>query len=86
MSKLKVWSGLIFIKSKQHRAIMATTSQRRVAELIDSTLHEVQNYWSITGSEEELAIALANPERVFVKEGQAYHDGNWYELDEERRW
>ena len=86
MTKLKVYGGFIFIKTDQCRTIVATTSQRIVAELLDLTLHEIQNYWSITGNEEELAIALANPGRVFVKEGQVYHDGNWYELDEEKWW
>ena len=81
MSKLKVFSGLIHIKGEQRRTIVATTSQGKVTELVGLTLHEVQNYWCVTGNEEEMAIALANPERVFIKEGQAYHDGNWYEFE-----
>ena len=71
MSKLKVYGGLTFHKEQgklvQHRTIVATTSQKRVAELTGESLYYIQNYWAITGNEEELEIALKNPEQVFLK-------------------
>lgn len=81
MKRLKVYGGLTFRGTTQHRIIVATTSQKKVAEVVGITLYEVQNYWAETGNEEELKIALASPEKVFIKEGQPHHNGNYYELD-----
>lgn len=71
MSKLKVYGGLTFHakqgKLRQLRTIVATTSQKRVAELTAESLHSIQKYWAITGNEKELEIALKNPEQVFLK-------------------
>ena len=65
--KLKVFGGLTFNnKHKQVRTIVATTTKKRACELLNTTMHEFNNYWCETGNETELKIAIASPETVFT--------------------
>lgn len=66
-NKLKVYGGIIFVKGKQMRAVVATTSQKRLSEIVKESLYEIRNFWSETGNDAELEIALSKPESVFYK-------------------
>lgn len=67
--KLKVYGGLTITNGKQVRTIVATTSQQKVAELTGLPVKYIRDYWSITGNNLELEIALASPNTVFKSEG-----------------
>lgn len=66
MTKLKVFGGLTAGQGKiQVRTIIATTSKKRAAELLDVSITELSNYWCVTGNPIENALALENPEVIF---------------------
>ncbi len=67
MKTLKVWGGLTMQGNKQHRTIVATYTKKKVCELVNISISELNNYWCETGNEIELKLALANPETVFVE-------------------
>lgn len=60
--KLKVygvgWMG-------RHRRIVATTSKKKAAELIGTSLYHFNEYGCETGNEEEIKMAMSKPETVF---------------------
>ena len=62
---LKVYCGCTFINGKQVKAIIATTSQKRVAEIIQEPLSRIRGYWSITGNENQIRIANSKPHTLF---------------------
>ncbi len=65
--KLKVWGGLTFNhKHIQVRTIVAAATKKRACELLNTTMHEFNNYWSETGNQIELDTALNSPEIVFT--------------------
>ena len=64
---LKVWGGLTLKGGKQHRTIVAATSQANAAEALGCTLHELRGYWAVTGNKTELGVALAKPGQVFIQ-------------------
>lgn len=68
MSKLKVYGGHTFLKGKQVRVVIATTSWKRAAVLSGESLHHIRGYWSITGNAHELEIALNDPEKMILSE------------------
>ena len=63
--KLKVygigWMG-------RHRRIVATTSKKKAAELIGTSLYHFNEYGCETGNEEEIKLAMSKPETVFERE------------------
>lgn len=66
MKKIKVFGGDIYHDGKQRRAIVATTSQKKLAEVTQLSLYEIKNWWCETGNEKELKTALAEPNIIFV--------------------
>ena len=65
MKTLKVYGGLRFNKAgKQERVICAVNSQREVAKLTGESLYYIRDYWAITGNDEEIKQALANPHQL----------------------
>jgi hypothetical protein len=72
MAKLKVYGFWIFHDGKQVRAIVATTSWRRAAELANVTIGHAQMYGAITGNAQELALANAVPDTVFIRPLNSY--------------
>lgn len=62
---LKVFVGLTMVHGKQVRTIVATTSQKKAADLVGVSLSMVRGYWSETWNEQELQVALAQPGTVF---------------------
>ncbi len=67
MKTLKVWGGLTFRGCTQCRTIVATYTKKKACELVNISIGELNDYWSETGNEIELKLALANPEIVFVE-------------------
>ena len=63
---MKVYGGMIFLKGRQVRTIVATKTKKKARELVDVGVSEFNNYWSETRNEIELDIALAKPNTVFV--------------------
>ncbi len=64
MAKLKVYGGWTFNAGQQVRTIVATTSQKKAAELVGCSLGEIQTYWATTTNEREVAAAMAQPGTV----------------------
>ena len=67
--KLKVFGGRIFLGHlcpRGGRAVIATTSQKKAAEIAGTSLGEIRNYWSTTGNPREVELAMANPEKLIV--------------------
>lgn len=48
--------------SYQVRVIVATTSQRRAAEILKTSLSDIRKYGSQTWNAEDIRVATANPE------------------------
>lgn len=71
MRKLKVYGGNEFYRLesglKQLRTIIATTSQKEVARIMNISLYEVKTYWAETGNDGELSVALLNPGVAYVR-------------------
>lgn len=65
MASLKVYGGLMHRKGRQVRTIVATTSWKRAAELVGTTVGQMKGFWSIAVNATELAIAMASPDVVF---------------------
>lgn len=63
MAKLKVYGGLVHMRGGrgQVRTIVATTSQKKAAELVGCTISEIRDWWETTENDKELATALAQP-------------------------
>jgi hypothetical protein len=43
------------------RVIVATTSQKKAAELFGATVHDLRNYGAVTGNEREVRLGLKFP-------------------------
>lgn len=78
--KLKVFGGLTRENGKYVRTIVATTTQKRASELVELSINELRTYWSITGNETELAVALAKPETVFKTKTENVGDKDFKEV------
>ena len=78
MAKLKVYGGLVHMSGGrgQLRTIVATTSQKKAAELVGCTVSEIRNWWDTTGNEKELAAALAQP-GVVLQAGDSMGNGEF---------
>ena len=51
----------------QVRAIVAAPSMKAAAQAYQTTVYQVQDWASVTGNAEELAVAQAEPGVVFVR-------------------
>lgn len=70
---MKVFSGCAFIKGVQVHAFLAATSQKRCAELLQTSVNYVRGYWGVTGNSLVREIALESPETIFYwKKGTEY--------------
>ena len=74
MAKLKVFGGYIIYGNKQRRVIVATTSQKKVAEITKQTLSEIRNWFCVTGNEKEQKIALSEPHTMFVADDEGNYE------------
>lgn len=72
MSKLKVYGGDVIIGHTQVRAIVATTSKEKVAEIVGITLYEIKTYWSDTRNESEVEVAMSNPGVMYIHHEERY--------------
>ena len=66
MKELKVWGGLTLKDGKQVRTIIATYTKKKARELLDISVREFDFYWSVTGNEIEVPIALDCPETILT--------------------
>lgn len=64
MAKLKVFGGWTYRNGKQVRAVVATTSQKKVAEITGDSLHHIRNSWCETANEQEVSDAMKCPETL----------------------
>ena len=75
MAKLKVYGGWGLNKQGvQVRTIVASTSQKKAAELAGITMSHFRGFWCETANEHELAVALSKPETVFQACGNSPSD------------
>ena len=74
MKKLKVFGGCTFVNGKQVRTIIATTSKKKVSQIVGEPYPYVLDYWSQTWNDVELETALAKPETVFVASSVSGND------------
>lgn len=70
---LKVFGGVGMGPRSQTRRIVATTSQKKAAELVGWSLHSFRQYWTETGNEVEVQVATATPGVVFCRPLDSYH-------------
>ena len=74
MAQLKVYSGVMYVRGRQVRALVASTAQTKVAALTGESLSRVSGYWRVTGNTSDIATATAAPETVFVSSSTATRD------------
>lgn len=65
MARLKVYGGMKFINGKQKRVFVATTSMKDAARITGESYSHMLGYWSETGNEAEIAIAMNNLYKPF---------------------
>jgi hypothetical protein len=68
MAKVKVFIGTKFVDGKQARVLIATTSKKRVSEIANITLGEVNNFFTVTANETDIERAMQKQEALIVKE------------------
>lgn len=76
MAKLKIFNGRIVhgVYSedgkfhKQTRGIMASTSQKKVADAAYVGVGEIRTYWSETGNKVSIRLAMQHPEKLIIIE------------------
>ncbi len=65
MKKLKVYGGLTFAmiegKTRQIRTVVGVHNQKQLADVMGTTLYQIQTGWVITGNEEEIRLAIGRP-------------------------
>lgn len=71
--KLKVFHGRF---DGTNREMVATATKKEAAELFGFSLHTLNQYASITGNKDDIAVALTKPGTVFIKHrnGVAWHE------------
>ena len=78
MQKIKVFGGKLFRKVDgkltQVRTVVATTSQKKAAQLLGITLHELRNNWSEIEEEYSYDKAIANLDVVLWASSYFGHD------------
>lgn len=77
MAKLKAFAGRIFLRNTgQCQCVVAATSQAKAASILKVSLGEIRNYFSLTGNEKDIEIALSKPGTVFIrlKPGDGYQE------------
>ena len=67
-NKLKAFGGLLFRGGKQVRSVLATTSQKKAADILDMSLYEFRNYWGETFNDKEVSVAMSEPGKIFIVE------------------
>ena len=76
--KLKVFRGLTFEDGEQVETIIATTSKKKVSELVGEHYHYVLSHWSETHNDLQIQIATSKPETVFKSSGMFKKDFKEY--------
>ena len=69
---MKVYGGVEFKNSKQHRVIVATKTIKEACRLFEVSYSHFKDYCCETGNEKELKICLKNPDIVFSRELNDY--------------
>lgn len=78
MAKVKVFYGIIYWGAyaedgtycRAPNGIIATTSQKKVAEAANVSLGEVRNYWSVTANERHIHLAMQYPGKLVIVESR----------------
>lgn len=67
MAKLKVYGGNLYQKGGRFcRAVVAASSRPKAALILGQGLGHFRNYWSETGNQAEIEIAMSRPGVVFT--------------------
>ena len=82
MAKLKVFSGgcrnILYDADGNDKygrhVVIATTSQKKVAEKLEISMNEVRHHWSITANQGDVADALKHPEKLVIYRSDHYGD------------
>lgn len=84
MRKLKVYrSSTEVFRSKSVEVIVATTSFKRVAEIMKQSLYGIRTYWCVTGNVIDIAAAMEHPEEPLYTE-RMYNKDRVYKKWNER--
>ncbi|WP_020190761.1 hypothetical protein [Pseudomonas putida] len=67
---LKVFGGLKQVQGKQLRTIIAASSQKKAAELLEVSVSYLKDYFAVTGMAAEVEAALAIPGVVLQATGE----------------
>lgn len=78
--KYKVYGGCSTYNGKQVRVIVATKTKKKAYELFGISYSYFTDYFCETGNQEELKIALENPEIVFYRDN-IYSNGDYQILE-----
>lgn len=62
--ELKVWGGCL---TGIDRTIVATRTKKRAIELFNISGYHFNNYCCATGNQQEMEVALSNPEVVYTQ-------------------
>ncbi len=69
MKKYKVYGTSHYFKNgRQHRAIVATKTKKKAAELLEQTMYSFYSYTAQTGNDKEIATAMKKLETVVIME------------------
>lgn len=82
--ELKVYGGRIYLPNLCHkggRAVVAARTKKRVQEIAGITASEMRGYWSETGNEMELKVAMESPEKLIVFPNPYVDKGHYYIFD-----
>lgn len=66
MPKLNTYVVVHMVHGRQVHAVVATTSYKKLAELLGLSLYYVKTYGSITGNAKVIETASEKPDTIFV--------------------
>lgn len=78
MAKVKVFYGMPTHGAyapdgtyhRQVRAVMATTSQKKVAEATNTSVNDIRMYWSVTSNTSDIKVAMKYEGRLVLIENR----------------
>lgn len=80
--QLKVWGTCVFIGSMQVRAVVATETKKKAAEMFKITPAVFRAYACQTFNKVELTVALSKPGALFINELMfSPREENYVEID-----
>lgn len=64
MTKLRIYTGWLKHNGQQAQAIVSAYSIQEAARIADVTPYDIRTYWLETGNQEDIQLALQNPQTL----------------------